>query len=81
MADEIMAAGKSRLKIRVEALEKADFLAMEDAILMHFGVASNQVARCFVRCVSGDFWHSPAFLRGTTGCFPNVTGLMPYGRS
>ena len=38
MADQIMAADKSRLKSRVHALSKTDMLAIEDAILIHFGM-------------------------------------------
>ena len=38
MADQIMAADKSRLKSRVDALSKTDMLAIEDAILIHFGM-------------------------------------------
>ena len=38
MADQIMAADKSRLKSRVDALSKTDMLAIEDAILIHLGM-------------------------------------------
>ncbi len=38
MADQIMAADKSRLKSRLGALSKADMLAVEDAIKIHFGL-------------------------------------------
>ncbi|MHB8544245.1 MAG: type II toxin-antitoxin system PemK/MazF family toxin [Leptospirales bacterium] len=38
MADQIMAADKSRLKNRMGALSKIDMLAVEDAILVHLGM-------------------------------------------
>ena len=38
MADQIMAADKARLKSRLGALSKADMLAVEDAIKVHFGL-------------------------------------------
>ena len=38
MADQVMAADKKRLKSRVGSLSKADMLALEDAILVHFGI-------------------------------------------
>jgi mRNA interferase MazF len=38
MADQIMAADKSRLKTQAGALSKADMLAVEDAILVHLGM-------------------------------------------
>jgi mRNA interferase MazF len=38
MADQIMAADKTRLKSRVDALSKADMLAVEDAIKVHLGL-------------------------------------------
>ncbi len=38
MADQIMAAGKSRLKTRLGILSKADLLAVEDAIKVHLGL-------------------------------------------
>lgn len=38
MADQIMAADKARLKSQHGTLSKADMLAVEDAILVHFGM-------------------------------------------
>ena len=38
MADQIMAADKSRLKSRLGALSKADMLAVEEAIQVHLGM-------------------------------------------
>jgi mRNA interferase MazF len=38
MADQIMAADKSRLTSRVDALSKTDMLAIEEAILIHLGM-------------------------------------------
>lgn len=38
MADQIMAADKSRLKTRLGVLSKADLLAVEDAIKVHLGL-------------------------------------------
>jgi len=38
MADQIMAADKTRLKSRLGALSKADMLAIEGAILVHLGM-------------------------------------------
>jgi mRNA interferase MazF len=38
MADQIMAADKSRLKSHVGILSKSDIKAVEDAILVHFGM-------------------------------------------
>jgi mRNA interferase MazF len=38
MADRIMAADKSRLRSQLGVLEKADLLAVEDAILLHLGM-------------------------------------------
>ncbi|WP_250911536.1 type II toxin-antitoxin system PemK/MazF family toxin, partial [Escherichia coli] len=38
MADQIMAADKSRLKSRIGALSKADMLAVEDAIKVHLAL-------------------------------------------
>ncbi|MHB8422353.1 MAG: type II toxin-antitoxin system PemK/MazF family toxin [Leptospirales bacterium] len=38
MADQIMAADKSRLKNRMGDLSKIDMLAVEDAILVHLGM-------------------------------------------
>ena len=38
MADQIMAADKSRLKNQLGALTKADMQAVEDAIRIHFGM-------------------------------------------
>ncbi len=38
MADQIMAADKSRLTKKVGALSKADMLAVEEAILVHLGM-------------------------------------------
>jgi mRNA interferase MazF len=38
MADQIMAADKSRLKTQAGALSRADMLAVEDAILVHLGM-------------------------------------------
>lgn len=38
MADQIMAADKSRLTNRIGALSKIDMLAVEDAILVHLGM-------------------------------------------
>ena len=38
MADQIMAAGKSRLKTRLDMLSKADILAVEDAIKIHLAL-------------------------------------------
>ena len=35
MADQIMAADKSRLKTRLDTLSRADMLAIEDAIKVH----------------------------------------------
>jgi mRNA interferase MazF len=38
MADQIMAADKSRLKSRLDTLSKADLLAVEDAIKVHLAL-------------------------------------------
>jgi len=38
MADQIMAADKSRLKSLIESLSKADMTAVETAILIHLGM-------------------------------------------
>ena len=38
MADQIMAADKSRLKTRLDTLAKADILAVEDAIKIHLAL-------------------------------------------
>lgn len=38
MADQIMAADKSRLKNKLCSLSKADMLAVENAILVHLGM-------------------------------------------
>lgn len=38
MADQIMAADKTRLKTRLSILTKADLLAVEDAIKVHLGL-------------------------------------------
>ena len=38
MADQLMAADKSRLKSRVGAISKADLAAVEDAIALHLGM-------------------------------------------
>jgi mRNA interferase MazF len=38
MADQIMAADKSRLKSRLDVLSKADMLAVEDAIKVHLAL-------------------------------------------
>ncbi len=38
MADQIMAADKSRLKSQAGTLSKSDLKAVEDAILVHFGM-------------------------------------------
>ena len=38
MADQIMAAVKSRLKTRLDMLAKADILAVEDAIKIHLAL-------------------------------------------
>jgi mRNA interferase MazF len=38
MADQIMAAAKSRLKSQLGTLSKEDMLAVEDAILIHLGL-------------------------------------------
>ena len=38
MADQLMAADKSRLKSRVGAVSKADLAAVEDAIALHPGM-------------------------------------------
>jgi mRNA interferase MazF len=38
MADQIMAADKSRLKTRLDMLSKADILAVEDAIKIHLAL-------------------------------------------
>jgi mRNA interferase MazF len=38
MADQIMAADKSRLKTKIGALSKADMLAVEDAIKVHLAL-------------------------------------------
>ena len=38
MADQIMAADKRRLKTRLGTLSRADMLAVEDAIKLHFGL-------------------------------------------
>ncbi len=38
MADQIMAADKSRLKTQLGELTKADMLAVEEAILIHLGM-------------------------------------------
>ena len=39
MADQIMAADKSRLKSRLGILSKADMRAVEEAILLHLGMS------------------------------------------
>lgn len=39
MADQIMAADKRRLKSRLGTLGRADVLAVEEAIKMHFGLS------------------------------------------
>lgn len=38
MADQIIAADKTRLKTRIETLTKADMRAVEEAILIHLGM-------------------------------------------
>ena len=38
MADQIMAADKRRLKSRLGVLSRADMIAVEDAITLHFGL-------------------------------------------
>lgn len=38
MADQIMAADKSRLRNQIGALSKADMLAVEDAIKVHLAL-------------------------------------------
>ena len=38
MADQIMAADKSRLKNQLDTLSKADMLALEDAIKLHLAL-------------------------------------------
>lgn len=38
MADQIMAADKSRLKSRIGALSKTDMRAVEDAVSVHLGL-------------------------------------------
>ena len=38
MADQIMAADKSRLKTRLDVLSKADLLSVEDAIKVHLAL-------------------------------------------
>lgn len=38
MADQIMAADKSRLKSQLDTLSKADLLAVEDAIKVHLAL-------------------------------------------
>ena len=38
MADQIMAADKTRLKSRLGAISRADMVAVEDAISLHFGL-------------------------------------------
>lgn len=38
MADQIMAADKSRLKSQLSVLSKSDMLAVEDAIKVHLGL-------------------------------------------
>jgi mRNA interferase MazF len=38
MADQIMAADKTRLKNQLGSLVKADLLAVEDAIKVHLGL-------------------------------------------
>lgn len=38
MADQIMAADKSRLKIQLDTLSKVDMLAVENAIRVHLGM-------------------------------------------
>ncbi len=38
MADQIMAADKTRLKSQLDILSKHDMLAVEDAILVHLGM-------------------------------------------
>jgi mRNA interferase MazF len=38
MTDQIMAADKSRLKNQIGALSKQDMKALEEAILVHFGM-------------------------------------------
>ena len=39
MADQIMAADKGRLKAKLGSIDKADLLAVEDAIRVHLGLA------------------------------------------
>jgi mRNA interferase MazF len=39
MADQIMAADKSRLKSQIDTLSKANMLAVEDAIKIHLALA------------------------------------------
>lgn len=38
VADQIMAADKTRLKSQLSVLTKADMLAVEEAILVHLGM-------------------------------------------
>lgn len=38
MADQIMAADKTRLKTQIGSLSKSDMLALEDAIKVHLGL-------------------------------------------
>jgi mRNA interferase MazF len=38
MADQIMAADKTRLKGQIDTLQRADMLAVEDAIKIHLGM-------------------------------------------
>lgn len=38
MADQIMAADKSRLKTRLDTLSGSDMLALEDAVKIHLGL-------------------------------------------
>jgi len=39
MADQIMAASKQRLRNRIDVLSSSDVRAVEDAILLHLGIA------------------------------------------
>ncbi len=39
MADQIMAADKTRLKSQLDTLAKADMFAVEDAVRVHLGLA------------------------------------------
>ena len=41
MTDQIMAADKTRLKTQMGTLSKSDMKAVEDAILVHFGMPKN----------------------------------------